>query len=164
METMKDWLHGRRVRLPQVSLRKAGPVAGSHGRGPAPEAKPAGTGGDTQGEWVLFVALDGGMWGRVVQGLAAASYRVSYARGVEPALDTLAGARPSLVIVGGPADAAAYRVLAAATGAPILALLVGGGEAGMLSALAAGADDCQPATLNTGELLCRARSLLRRGV
>jgi two-component system, OmpR family, response regulator len=99
---------------------------------------------------------------RVAQTLENAGFEVSIVLGWPHAMASVQQNPPSLILVCSQPSAAPTRMLRSATRAPILALLVEAGESAVIEVLAAGADDCQPASIEPREVVMRVRVLLRR--
>lgn len=95
--------------------------------------------------------------------LAEEGYQIGVVRGLSGALDSLREEHPSLVILCGSVGPHDWLVLRQVTTAPILALLPQPTEMEILTALDAGVDDCQMASIGVPEILSRVRALLRRG-
>ena len=111
---------------------------------------------------VLLVLLDGNPCSPLLRALEDSGYAVRPCPGLPPALESLRSERAGLIILVGPRTAVPCRAVRRLTAAPMLALLDGGGEAEMLAALEAGADDCQLVSIGQSETLGRVRALLRR--
>jgi DNA-binding response OmpR family regulator len=100
--------------------------------------------------------------GHFVLALQQAGFEVSVVRGWSSTLEFLQRAQPALLLVCSAAEAGPIQVLRGVTRAPILALVVDGEERDMIDVLTAGADDCQPASIEPREVVVRVRNLLRR--
>jgi two-component system, OmpR family, response regulator MtrA len=112
---------------------------------------------------LLLVMLDADNNGNpLLQTLQRAGYPVQPCCGLQAALESLRRERAGLIILAGMGAPAPCRAIRRLTAAPILVLLGGGGEAELLAALEAGADDCQPVSIGQSETLGRVRALLRR--
>ncbi len=111
---------------------------------------------------VLLVVLDGDPCGPLAHALEQSGYAVCPCLGLPPALESLRHERAGLIILAGLVSAAPCRAVRRLTAAPILVLLSGGGESEILTALEAGADDCQLISIGQSEALGRVRALLRR--
>ncbi len=114
----------------------------------------------------ILVAVTGGcIINRIVHALEEAGFVVHTVQGSSRALENIHQAEPLLIIVCGAPAGETYRALRTLSSAPILALLPDAGQADgvdVLSALEAGADDCQFASIGEREVLQRVRVLLRR--
>jgi DNA-binding response OmpR family regulator len=111
-----------------------------------------------------MIIFDGCATSGIGEALAGAGYQVMTVRGLEAALAQFGkykDGQPALLIVCGTAATGVYMILRGATRAAILALLTEPTETETLNVLAAGADDCQPATIGEQEAVLRARILLR---
>jgi DNA-binding response OmpR family regulator len=97
-----------------------------------------------------------------VLALQKAGFEVSVVRGWASTLEILQRTQPALLLVCSTAETDAIRVLRGITRAPILALLADSEEVNMIDVLTAGADDCQPASIEPREVVVRVRNLLRR--
>jgi hypothetical protein len=111
---------------------------------------------------LLMIMMGGHTPNTLSEALEAADYQVCIVRGLTAGLDGLAQARPSLVIVCGPATPGAYLALRRSTSVPILALLPQASETDVMAALNAGVDDCQMASISSHEAILRTKALLRR--
>jgi DNA-binding response OmpR family regulator len=113
---------------------------------------------------IAIVLFSGGtVPGGLVCAIEAAGYNVKLFAGEAEDLAGIRQLRPALIIACGQPSAGRYRTLSVASNAPILALLPTATERDILAAFAAGADDCQPATIGSAEVLLRIRTLARRG-
>ena len=116
-------------------------------------------------KYILVAETGGCIISHVIRALQAASYVVDTFRSSSEALDGIQQAEPLLIIVCGTSAGDTSRMLRSASSAPILALVPDAGlgaEVDVLSALDAGADDCQVASIGEREVLQRVRVLLRR--
>jgi DNA-binding response OmpR family regulator len=111
---------------------------------------------------VLVVVTDACRLGLVGQALEKAGFEVKVVRGWSRAFELVQRTQPASVLVCSAPDAGPIRILRSMTRAPILVLLAEGEESDMIDLLLAGADDCQPASIDARELVVRVRSLLRR--
>jgi DNA-binding response OmpR family regulator len=112
---------------------------------------------------IVMILLDEGTINSSAHALERAGYEVRTVSGWCGALEATRQSHPFLIIVsGGIPVTRVCQALRDATTVPILALLTKASEAGMLAALNAGADDCQPASISAQEVLMRTRVLLRR--
>ena len=110
----------------------------------------------------MRIDLVGDPSGSLARALARAGYAVHVAAGLPEEMEDLRQEHPSLIIVVDRRAPAVCRALRQVVCAPILALLPGANEADVIEALAAGADDCQSATIGSSELILRVRAVLGR--
>ena len=168
MHSVMDWMRARQGGIPGVwthrseRLAVSGTATDRQGRGNLPTdlARP-----DQRvlRKTIVIILLDGGSINGSAQALERTGYEVRTVSGLRSALEVTRQSQPSLIIVcGGITMTRACQALRGATVVPILALLTKASEADMLAALNAGADDCQPASINPQEVLMRMRVLLRR--
>ncbi len=133
------------------------PQAG--GDKPAP---PAGEAPQLPRKQILMVIAHPCRTGPIAEALAGVGFEVTVVRGWSRALESIQQVQPSLVLFCSAPDTGLIRTLRGMTRAPIMSLLVDGAESDRVDALIAGADDCQPTTVESGEIVMRVRGLLRR--
>ncbi|HSO31846.1 MAG TPA: response regulator transcription factor [Labilithrix sp.] len=112
---------------------------------------------------IVLVAADAQLRSRIRILLEAGDYLVDVLETVDDAVAALAASVPDLVVYAPTHDAdGEIRMVQSATTAGIVVLAATPGEAGVIRALDAGADDAVPPPYARGELLARLRSTLRR--
>ncbi len=113
-------------------------------------------------ETVLIVSTDGDTHPPIEEALQISGYAVRVAGGLQRALESLAVASPSAIVISCPGASEVCRALRRATELPILVLLPPAAEQEVVKCLEAGADDCQCLDTGTREVVLRLRALLRR--
>jgi DNA-binding response OmpR family regulator len=159
--TLRNWLHDRWPKLvmvrphPDRSVRPRRPTIVS-------SAELVGPSRPVLRKTILMIMTDGCRMDETERALKMAGYEVHVVRGLPPALQSLQVGQPSLLIVCGLPATGTYVALRRATSVPMLVLVPGATEVDRVCLLAAGADDCQPASIGTKEVVVRSRALLRR--
>ncbi len=113
-------------------------------------------------ETVLIVTTAGDTHPSIEEALQAPGFTVRVAGGLPRALESLAEASPSVIVVYCPEAPEVCRGLRRVTPLPILVLLPDAREELVVKSLEAGADDCQCTAMGTREIVLRVRALLRR--